>query len=112
MEFIDDEEAQISEEKTAPDLVKIPEASIFGIAKVPEPQSLFHDSGIGTMQSSSISYAQSIKSHSSFVSSVGNNDRGSLKVPTAPPQVAAGKSFLCEYCRKTQHKIRNNIDWK
>ncbi|KAL9611936.1 MAG: hypothetical protein Q9167_003459 [Letrouitia subvulpina] len=79
---------------------------------IPEPQSLFRDSSIGTMQSASTNYAASMKSHSSFVSSNVEKESGGLRVPPAPPQVAPGESFLCDYRKETQQKIRIRIAWK
>ena len=86
--------------------------TVFGKANVPEPQSIFHDSGVGTMESAGTTYAPSLKSHSSFVSSNAEVDRGSLRVPSTPPQVILGEPFVCEFCNETQYKILNRVDWK
>ena len=77
-----------------------------------QPQSNFHDSGIGTMETGSINYASSAISHSSFVSSNATEDVTSLRVPPAPVEVRKGEPFLCKFCGLMQYKINNRIAWK
>ena len=73
-----------------------------------QPQSNFHDSGIGTMETGSTS----AKSHSSFVSSNAIGDVTGLRVPPAPVEVKNGKPFLCSFCGLIQDTINNRVDWK
>ena len=70
------------------------------------PQSLFHDSGIGS------SYAQSSASHTSFISSLADEEGTQNRIPETPAAVTEGKPFNCEICGITQHDIRNRIAWK
>ncbi|KAL9607526.1 MAG: hypothetical protein Q9167_007566 [Letrouitia subvulpina] len=79
---------------------------------VAEPKSLFHDSGIGTTKADGISYATSVKSHSSFISSNVTGERNSLRVPSAPAEVKTGQPFSCSLCGYMQYKIKNRVDWK
>ncbi|KAL9039839.1 MAG: hypothetical protein Q9214_004713 [Letrouitia sp. 1 TL-2023] len=70
-----------------------------------QPQSKFHDSGIGTMETGSI------KSYSSFVSSNAVGNVTGLRVPPAPVEVKNGEPFLCNFCGLMQYKINNRVEW-
>ena len=77
-----------------------------------QPQTLFHDSGIGTTIGSQSQYAQTEASHTSFMSSIAETEKGHLRVPPTPVEVGAGKPFRCQLCGIMQNKIKNRIDWK
>ncbi|KAL9116889.1 MAG: hypothetical protein Q9187_006582, partial [Circinaria calcarea] len=77
-----------------------------------QPQSNFHDSGIGTMETGSINYTPSAKSHSSFMSSNAIENVTGLRVPPAPVEVKNGEPFFCNFCGLMQYKINNLIAWK
>ncbi|KAL9630204.1 MAG: hypothetical protein Q9164_006537, partial [Protoblastenia rupestris] len=79
---------------------------------VAKPKSLFHDSGIGTTETGGTSYAASVKSHSSFISSNATGERTGLRVPSAPVEVKHGQPFSCSLCGHMQYKIKNRVDWK
>ena len=77
-----------------------------------QPQTLFHDSGIGTTVASQSQYAQTEASHTSFVSSLAEQEKGKLRVPPTPLEVGTGEPFRCHLCGFVQIKIKNRIDWK
>lgn len=77
-----------------------------------QPQTLFHDSGIGTTVGSQSQYARTEASHTSFMSSIAETEKGHLRVPPTPIQVGAGEPFHCQLCGILQTKIKNRIDWK
>ena len=77
-----------------------------------QPKSVFHDSGLGTTVTASSSYAASMASHTSFLSSVAEREEGSLRVPPTPVEISAGKPFTCFICGHTQSKLKNRVDWK
>ena len=77
-----------------------------------QPPTLFHDSGIGTTVGSKSQYAQTEASHTSFMSSIAETEKGHLRVPPTPIQVGAGEPFHCQLCGILQTKIKNRIDWK
>ncbi|MCJ1327768.1 hypothetical protein MMC10_004443 [Thelotrema lepadinum] len=76
------------------------------------PQTLFHDSGLGTSIASALSQARSDASHTSFLSSCSGDLESSLRVPKTPAAVGLAEPFLCEICGKNLHRIRNRVDWK
>lgn len=76
------------------------------------PVSMFHDSGIGTTVSTGSQYAASAASHTSFISSIAENQGASIRVPPTPDEVDAKKPFPCTICGLIQTKIKNRIDWK
>lgn len=76
------------------------------------PVSLFHDSGLGSSVPANSSYAATIASHSSFVTSLADNENSGLRVPSTPKAVFEGKSFRCQICNRTLDHIKNRIDWK
>lgn len=92
-------EAAVEEEEEMP-------KSIF------RPVSLFRDSAMGSSMPAQSSYAATIVSHSSFVSSLGDAENGRLRVPKTPREVSQGVPFDCEICGHTLSKIQNRIDWK
>ena len=73
------------------------------------PHSAFYDSGIGTSVPAHTTYAAS---HTSFRTSASESARGSIRVPSTPVEVDAGKPFQCFLCKMTLSHIRNRIDWK
>ena len=77
-----------------------------------QPQTLFHDSGIGTTVGSQSQYAQTEASHTSFMSSIAETGKGHPRVPPTPGEAGAGKPFHCQLCGTMQTKIKNRIDWK
>lgn len=91
-------------------------ATVDGDQEIPKsvfvPVSMFHDSGIGTSIRANSSYAATVASHSSFVSSLAENDCGSLRVPPTPKEVAQGIPFTCDICGHVLSRITNRVDWK
>jgi hypothetical protein len=77
-----------------------------------QPFSMFHDSGIGTSKLAQSSYAISNASHSSFLTSFTEKERGSFRVPELPEGATLGKPFPCEICGRKLSNIQNRIDWK
>lgn len=73
------------------------------------PHSAFHDSGIGTSIPAYTTYAAS---HTSYRSSASQCARGSVRVPSTPVEVGAGKPFQCFLCKMTLSNIKTRIDWK
>ena len=76
------------------------------------PVSLFQDSALGSSMPAQSSYAATIASHSSFVSSLADAENGHLRVPKTPWEVSHGIPFDCEICGHMLIKIKNRIDWK
>ena len=76
------------------------------------PVSMFHDSGLGSSVPANSSYAITVASHSSFVSSLAEDDTGVLRVPSTPKEVHEGRAFTCEICGHKLNRIKNRIDWK
>src|SRR5205085_462201 len=76
------------------------------------PVSMFHDSGLGNSIPARSSYAATVASHSSFVSSLAEKDGGDLRVPSTPKEVAEGIPFTCDICGHRLSRIKNRIDWK
>lgn len=76
------------------------------------PVSLFHDSGLGSSLPAQSSFAATIASHSSFVSSFADGDVGGLRVPPTPLAVSRGIPFTCEICGHILSRIKNRVDWK
>jgi hypothetical protein len=91
-------------------------ATVIGYQEIPKsvfkPVSLFHDSGMGTTIPANSSYAATVASHSSFVSSLADKDSGSLRVPPTPKEVSQGIPFACEICGHILSRIKNRIDWR
>lgn len=88
----------------------------FGVTAPPKslfiPASMFQDSGLGTSVPAQSNYAVTVASHSSFVSSLGDKEKGRLQVPATPKEVFDGIPFTCEICGHILHQIKNRIDWK
>jgi hypothetical protein len=76
------------------------------------PVSKFHDSGLGSSIPTPINDAASVRSHSSFASSLGEEDTSTLRVPPTPLEVFDEKPFTCDYCGQLLTDIRSRIDWK
>lgn len=87
-----------------------------------QPQTLFHDSGIGTSNSAG-SYAAppnaaqalaapSEASHTSFISSFTEMENEATRVPPTPAEVSIGISFRCFLCGHIQFKIKDRVGWK
>lgn len=70
---------------------------------------MFHDSGIGTTVSGPSQYAAS---HTSFISSLAEGGKSSMRVPPTPKEITAGESFCCSFCGSLQSELRNRVDWK
>ena len=77
-----------------------------------QPPTLFHDSGIGTTLAAKSRYAQSEASHTSFISSPSDTERGVARVPPTPTEVGLGKPFRCYLCGQIQFRIKHRVDWK
>ena len=76
------------------------------------PKSKFHDSGLGSSIPGVSTYAMSTTSGTSFASSLAEKERGTLRVPPTPHEVAKGKPFQCSFCGQVLSWIRNRRDWK
>lgn len=93
--------------------VKVPQETLDKAPKsIFVPVSLFHDSGLGSTLPAYSSYAATVASHSSFVSSVEDSEIGELRVPATPKEVFDGVPFECTICGHTLRKIKSRIDWK
>lgn len=77
-----------------------------------EKATIFHDSGIGTTISGPYQYAASATSHTSFISSRSEAEKGFVRVPPTPKEITAGESFCCNFCGLLQSELRNRVDWK
>jgi len=84
----------------------------FTAGSIFQPQTLFHDSGIGTSVPPQSCPAPSEASHASFISSLGNTEEGAATVPLTPPGVGLGEIFRCYLCGQMQLKIRDRVGWK
>lgn len=73
---------------------------------------IFHDSGTGTTISGPSQYAKSAASHTSFISSLAEGEKGTMRVPSTPKEITAGESFCCNFCGILQSGLRNRVDWK
>ena len=101
----------------APCFEKIPAQAVFkeNPQSIFRPVSMFHDSGLGSSIPSAPGpshYAQSMASHTSFITSLAEGEDSSRRVPPTPAEVAAGKPFRCEICGYQLFSIKNRIDWK
>lgn len=76
------------------------------------PASLFHDSGFGASHATQSSYAVTVASNSSFVSSLGEKDSVGLRVPAMLHEVSKEIPFACFFCGHYLSQIKNSIDWK
>lgn len=90
---------------------KIPPA-IEASKSIFQPYSMFHDSGLGVSLPTHSDYAATAASHTSFLSSCADGERGSIRVPPTPREVAAGKPFRCDICGKVVDNIKHRVDWK
>ncbi|KAH9210359.1 hypothetical protein DL95DRAFT_465858 [Leptodontidium sp. 2 PMI_412] len=77
-----------------------------------KPASMFHDSDLGSSIGPQTTYAVTVASHSSFMSSVADADRGGIRVPSTPKQILDGLPYHCEFCGHVLLKIKNRVDWK
>jgi len=77
-----------------------------------QPQTLFHDSGIGTSVPAQSCPAQSEASHTSFISSLADKEKGAARVPPTPAEVGLGELFRCYLCGQMQLNIKNRVSWK
>jgi hypothetical protein len=76
------------------------------------PASKFHDSGLGKSLPAESSFAPTVASHSSFISSLTEEGISCSRVPPTPNEVAEGLPFECFICKQTLTKIKNRVDWK
>ena len=77
--------------------------------------STFYDSGLGASVSEQAfhqAYMSPGASHSSFVSSIVDEDPKAARVPQMPVEVGIGKPFRCGYCGNILGNIKNRQDWK
>ena len=77
-----------------------------------QPMSIFKDSALGSSVGPQSEKAQSVASHSSFVSSNQDSDNGRFRVPRLPTGAAYGELFLCPFCQQELDTIKTRIDWK
>ena len=77
-----------------------------------QPVSLFKDSALGSSLGPAYEKAPTVASHSSFVSSTSNAEKGRFRVPKLPADARYGESFLCCYCKQILHTINTRVDWK
>lgn len=77
-----------------------------------QPPTLFHDSGIGTTLASQSHYTQSEASHTSFVSSLADREKGVARVPPTPVEIGLDEPFRCYLCGQMQSGIKNRVGWK
>ena len=101
----------------APHFEKIPVQAVFkeNPQSIFRPLSMFHDSGLGSSIPSapaSSNYAQSVASHTSFITSLAEGEDSSRRVPPTPAEVASGEPFRCKICGHQLFNIKNRIDWK
>ncbi|KAL2828863.1 hypothetical protein BJY01DRAFT_228203 [Aspergillus pseudoustus] len=76
-----------------------------------KPFSIFHDSGLGASVPARSQYANTVASHSSFISMAGEDDEGRPRVPALPLEGQNSQVFECPYCG-ARIRCRNRIDWK
>lgn len=76
------------------------------------PRSFFHDSGLGPSVPGQSTYAASVASHTSFISSLADINKGSLRVPPTPKEVELRKPFQCDICGYMLSNIKTRVDWK
>ena len=74
-----------------------------------QPDTTFHDSGIGTSVPARTQYAPS---HTSFRTSNTEGGSRSLRVPPIPLEATDGKSFRCYLCGNMLSTIRTRTQWK
>jgi hypothetical protein len=75
------------------------------------PTSIFHDSGLGSMPTTS-NIVPTIASHSSFKTDGSQGGKGSFRVPDAPAGAYDGFPFPCSICGHVLKNIKNRYDWK
>ena len=73
------------------------------------PDTIFHDSGIGTSVPARTQYATS---HSSFRTSNTEGEPSCLRVPPTPLEATDGKPFPCYLCGDMLSTIRTRTQWK
>lgn len=76
------------------------------------PVSQFQDSALGSSIRTQSQRAESTASHSSFVSSSADQEKGHFRVPPLPRGASYGETFACPYCGMTVSKVKNRVDWK
>ena len=74
-----------------------------------QPDTTFHDSGIGISVPARTQYAPS---RTSFQTSHPEGGPNSLRVPPAPIEAADGKSFQCYLCGDTLSTFKTRTQWK
>lgn len=77
-----------------------------------KPVSEFRDSALGSSIPAQSSYAATVTSHSSLVSTSSDRESGTLRVPPTPKEVSERKPFQCNICGKRLTNIRNRVGWK
>ena len=76
------------------------------------PVSMFHDSALGSSVPTQSTYAITMASHSSFLSSLEDTDIAGLRVPSLPKEARNGMPFTCKICNHELRRIKNRVDWK
>lgn len=84
----------------------------FTASSIFQPQTLFHDSGIGTSVPAQSCPPSSEASHASFISSLADEEKGAPRVPPTPAEVGLGEIFRCYLCGQMQLNIKNRVGWK
>lgn len=84
----------------------------FTATSIFQPQTLFHDFGIGTSVPAQPCSALSEASHTSFISSLADKEKGAARVPPTPAEVGLGEIFRCYLCGQMQLNIKNRVGWK
>lgn len=76
------------------------------------PASKFHDSALGSFIPTNSSFASTVASDSSFVSSLAEKDGSHARVPPTPIEVALGLPFACSICQRVLTTVKNRVEWK
>lgn len=97
----------ISDSATAQESFKEPK-TIFK----PSTVHTFRDSALGTSIPAQSDVADSVASHTSFMSSVKGEGRNHLTVPRTPQQISLNEPFICSICGTLLKTLRNRVDWK
>ena len=112
-----DQIASAPKNEPAPPIEQIPVQAVFvdKPQSIFKPLSLFQDSGLGSSVASAPAtsqHAQSVASHTSFMTSLAEGEDSSRRVPPTPFEVSLGKPFRCEICGHQLFNIKNRLDWK
>jgi hypothetical protein len=76
------------------------------------PLSKFHDSALGKSLRTDSSFAPTVASHSSFISSIAEKDGSRVRVPPTPKEIMEGLPFECFICKRLLNNLKTRVDWK